>query len=186
MTQLIYKTKSKRMIVLLLLLCAVPLGAAAQNACNTPQELGEFIRNCSLFITWPSGSEASDKTKPLTLGVIGSKEDFKYLEKAFETISTNEKKIMVRYFASAEELGNCHILFISKSAEDKIPQILSFTKNKAILTIGKTKGFCEMGIHINLVSFSSPIIFEVNQNAILAAGLKVSHILMSHARIVNR
>ena len=186
MTQPIYKTMSKRIIVFLLVLSAAPLSVVAQNASNSPHELGEFIRNCSFFITWPAGTDVSEKNKPLILGVIGSKEDCKYLNKAFETPCNNEKKIIVRYYSSVEELSNCHILFVSQSAEDKIPQILSFTKNKAILTIGKTKGFCEQGIHINLVSLSSPIIFEVNQNAILSAGLKVSHILMSHARIVNR
>jgi len=176
----------KRIIVFLVALCTISLSIDAQNACCSPAELGDFIRNCSVFITWPVSLETGDKAKSIVVGVIGSKEEWRNLSQAMESESIKEKKVLVKYFSSTDELDECHILYISKGAENKLSEILSFTKNKAILTVSKTKGFCELGGHINLVSFSAPVVFEVNQNAILASGLKVSHILMSHAKIITR
>jgi len=155
----------------------------------------EYYRKAALFkifcqyIQWPINSGITDRSKPFVIGVIG-KNPFGYiLEAAYsqEENKIKDKKVEIRYISKMEEIGNCHILFISKSIEkeQELEEILAVTRGKPILTIGESKGFAEKGVLFNLFISRDEIRFEINAQALRESRLIPASQLLSVAKIVG-
>jgi hypothetical protein len=102
-----------------------------------------------------------------------------------EKIKIKGKTVEIRYISKPEEIGNCHILFISKSIDKELEEILAVTRGKPILTIGETKGFAEKGVLFNLYIRRDEIRFEINALAMRESRLIPASQLLSVAKIVG-
>ena len=91
----------------------------------------------------------------------------------------------VRYITAVDEIGKTNILFISNSENKNLKNILEYTNNKPILTIGESKGFAEKGVLINFYLSENKVRFEINESAVRETGLYMSFRLLSLAKIVN-
>jgi len=142
-------------------------------------KLVPFIR----LTTWPPGSAQADPSKPFKIAVLGQNFFDSYLEKVFKDTKIENKPVLIRYISKINEISNPHILFISKSMKNKISEIIAYTKNKPILTIGDTPGFYQAGVHINFYYDRMALNFEINNDAATAVGLDISYHLLQFAKM---
>jgi hypothetical protein len=153
----------------------------------------EYYRKAALFrvfsqyIKWPQDSDVNDQKKPFVIGVIGKNPFGSILEAAYsqEENKIKDKKVEIRYISKMEEIDSCHILFISKSVDNELEEILAVTRGKPILTIGETKGFAEKGVLFNLYISHDEIRFEINALAMRESRLIPASQLLSVAKIVG-
>ena len=153
----------------------------------------EYYRKAALFkvfgeyIKWPEKTGMKDQSKAFIICVIGKNPFDTLLETAYyeKKIKINGKSVKIHYISNPEEIKNCHILFISKSIDKELAEILAITRGKPILTIGETKGFAEKGVLFNLYLRRDEIRFEINALALRESRLIPSSQLLSLAKIVG-
>jgi len=175
---------SKRIqIIILFVGLLLPVFASAQLSEYTIK--AAFLERFTRFIEWPEESAIVDTSKPFILGVIGENPFGAILEEIYSTQKIRNKKVEIRYISDTNEIPECHLLFISKSEEKALSKILSFAKEKPILTISDTKGFAEKGVLINFSFSENKIRFEINESAVRDSGLSISYLLLRVAKIVN-
>ena len=139
-----------------------------------------FIYTFSKYVEW----EDLDADSTFIIGVIGNSNLVPYLERIAEVKSIKGKKITIRRWRQANNIGVCHILFIPRSQKDQLNEIRKKTEGRPILTIGDTKGFAQKGVCINLINIRDRIGFEVNMTTIDDTTLKVSSQLLKLANSV--
>jgi len=84
-----------------------------------------------------------------------------------------------------KESLSCHLLFISASQRRDLAQLLSFTEDKPILTVGDSKGFAEKGVLINFHMDKHMLRFTINESAVRKSGLIMDYRLLQFATIVK-
>lgn len=146
------------------------------------EEKAKYLEPISRFIDWPPTSTLADPLKPFKIEVIGQNFFGHYLDKIFKRKKLKNKLVVIRYISNVKEINNPNILFISKSMKNNISEIIAYTKNKPILTIGDTPGFHQAGVHINLFYDRLKLCFEVNKEAATAAGFNISYHLLLRAK----
>jgi len=144
-----------------------------------------FLERFTRFIEWPEESEIKDTIKPFVISVIGKNPFGNLLEETYSSQKILNKNVEIRYISKIEQIEETNILFISKSKEKKLSDILEHTKDKPILTVGDTKGFAKQGVLINFYLFSGNIRFEINEEAVRRSGLSMSYHLLQIAKIVH-
>lgn len=144
-----------------------------------------FIERFTRFVEWPAESSITDTTKPFVVGVIGKNPFGTGIEKIYSALRIQNKKITIRYISRLQEIDQCYLLFISDETHQNLSQILNYTKDKPILTISDTEGYAQKGVYINFYIEKGKLRFEINQSAVKQSKLKVSYMLMQHAKIIN-
>jgi hypothetical protein len=76
-------------------------------------------------------------------------------------------------------------VFISASEGRRLREILGQLRDRPILTVGDTAGFCESGGIINLKATDSGLRLEINVEAGQRTGLQFSYKLLRLAKIVQ-
>jgi hypothetical protein len=142
-----------------------------------------FIYNITKFVEWPPGSFESEKA-PLVLVVLG-KDPFGYSLNTIDGKIVQGRSLTVKHVDRIEELRTCHILFISSSEMNRLPQVLQSLKDSKILTIGDMPHFAQNGGIINLITLDNKINMEINVTAAEKASMQISSKLLKLARIVN-
>lgn len=135
------------------------------------------------FIDWPPASAVDDPSKPFKIEILGQNFFDPYLDKIFTRKKLKDKPVVIRYISNIREISHPHLLFISKSMKNNISEIIAYTKNKPILTIGDTPGFRQAGVHINFFYDRLTLSFEINEAAAKAAGLNISYHLSKMGKI---
>jgi hypothetical protein len=107
------------------LVCAVatlaPLRAIGQEAefllpekeCQVKYAL---LYSFGLLTTWPAEAFDPPDGGPFVIGVFGTKPFPEYLTRISETKKIQGRKIIIRRFQTSEEVGHCHILYVTNSA----------------------------------------------------------------------
>lgn len=152
---------------------------------NEYYKKSELIEKFVKFIEWPSKARMYVKTEPFIITIIGENPFEETLKNYFSTRKIYDKMILIRYINEVEEINGSHILFIAKSKRKQLPDILKYTYNKPILTIGETKHYSERGVLINFYIEDKEVKFEINETAAKNSGLYINFHLLSAARIIN-
>ncbi|MBF0118963.1 MAG: YfiR family protein [Desulfobacterales bacterium] len=145
-----------------------------------------FIEKIAEFITWPSKSEIEDISKPFVIKVIGGEPFDNILTERYKNNKIKKKEVKIYYIDKINEIKESNILFVTKSVKIEPSEILSFTRDKPILTIGETKNFAKKGGHINFYfTENNTLAFEINESKIRESGLKVDLLLLEVAKIIR-
>ena len=161
----------------------MPLSAIAQQSEYKIKAV--FLEHFTRFIEWPKSSGVADPSTPFIIEVIGENPFGSILDEIYTKQKIKNKKVEIRYISTPDEIADCQILFISNSSRNILPEILSRTRNKPILTVSDTKGFAQKKVLINFYLSGDKIKFEINEEAVHESGLVVSYMLLNLARIVN-
>lgn len=162
----------------------MPISAVAQQSEYTIKAV--FLEHFTRFIEWPESFEIADTSYPFYVAVIGENPFGSILDQIYSDQKIKNRKVEIQYISTPDEITDCHILFISSSNKEILPEILSRTRNKPILTVSDTNGFAEHGVLINFYLTGSKIKFEINEKAVHESGLVMSYRLLSLARIVDQ
>lgn len=149
------------------------------------QDKAKYLDPITRFIDWPPASAMDDPSKPFKIEILGQNFFGTYLDKIFSGKTLKDKPVVIRYISNIKEISHPHLLFISKSMKNNISEIIAYTKNKPILTIGDTPGFRQAGVHINFFYDRLKLSFEINEAAAKAAGFNISYHLLKSAKTDN-
>jgi hypothetical protein len=154
---------------------------AADSQPSEYQLKAAFLYHFAQFVEWPPNAFA-ETNSPMIIGIMGQNPFAGGLEQAVQGKTINNHPLTVKEIHSpAEATNNCHLLFISSSEKNRLPEIFAGMQGAAVLTVGETDHFTDAGGMINFVAQGNKIRFQINETATKKAGLKVSSKLLSLA-----
>ncbi len=117
----------------LAVMAQLPNAAGADKAIY--QEKANKIRDLALYSKWPP--EASPPKKgEFVFGILGDN-PFGQSINVLKTQLIQGQRVVVKEFASVEQVTNCHMLFISISEKKKMEHILERLEGRSVLTISE-------------------------------------------------
>jgi hypothetical protein len=143
-----------------------------------------FIFNFTQFTEWPPSTYSSSKA-PFVIGILGEDPFGSYLDELVKEETVNGHPLLVQRFTNAEEIKNCHILFIKVPKPVKYKTILTSLKGKNILTIGEDPNFINEGGMIRFMMVNNKIQFQINPDAAKEENIIISSKLLRLAEIVT-
>jgi hypothetical protein len=141
-----------------------------------------YLYNFAHFVTWPPGRQAE---KAFSIGIAGPDPFGGALEKIVAGKAVNRRPILITQATDSKDIEKCHILFIPRSEQPRLPTLLAALRGKNVLTVGETEDFIEAGGMIRFVLVDGSVKFEINPKAAEAVGLQVSSKLLNVAKIVH-
>jgi YfiR/HmsC-like len=171
---------------LLSLLCLGQASGLPAQSGPTPEYRlkAVFLFNFAQFVEWPASAFPEPDT-PLIIGVLGADPFGAYLDETVRGERVNDRPLIVRRYRRVEDVGACHILFISQPEQGHLDQVLDSLKGRSILTVGDADHFASLGGMIRFVTEQHRIRLRVNLEAARAANLTISSKLLRPAQIVS-
>ncbi len=168
----------------LLLLCreAAPAVEGQDRPAGEYQVKAVFLYHFAQFVQWPPEA-FPEKDSPLVLGILGRDPFDTQLETVVRGESIGSHPLKVVRFDRVEQVGDCHLLFVSASETPRLAAVLRALRNRRILTVGESEGFCRTGGMVALLTRRGRIRLRVNLEAVQAAGLAMSSKLLRLAEI---
>jgi hypothetical protein len=143
-----------------------------------------FLFNFAQFVDWPP-SAPQDSQPPLLIGILGDDPFGTFLDETVRGERVGARPIQVRRYHRIADIEDCNILFISRSEDERVPEILSAVKNRPVLTVSDADGFASQGGIIEFFTDKSRIRLRVNLDAAEAAKLTISSKLLRVAEVVR-
>ena len=143
-----------------------------------------FLFNFTQFVDWPSNSFTSDDA-PLVIGIMGEDPFGSYLQQTVSGEKAKKHPVMVRRFATLDEVKSCHIMFINLDDEKKRVEATESLKARNILTVSDRPGFLEEGGMVRFMTKDNKIKLQINPEASKSANLVISSKLLRLAEIFN-
>jgi hypothetical protein len=157
-----------------------------------------FLYNFLMFVDWPP-EKMADGNEPIIIGIIGDDQ----FEDAFEPVKDKQidnRNVIVKRFKGLEELKKiggaelnqtieairkCHLLYICRSEQAVLKEIVDLLKDRGVLTVASMENFIESGGGIiNFVMEGDKIRFEINVTAAKQAKLQIRSQLLRLAKRV--
>ena len=158
----------------------------AQNPRPTDYDVkAAYLYNFGRFVEWPEKASAN-QGGPFTVCVLGQDPFGPSLDATLAGETIGGRTIVAKRISSAEESGNCQILFLSLADESRLNKIVEELDKKAVLTVSDMPQFVKRGGMIQFVLEGKKVRFEVNLSATQHAGLTVSSELLKVATAVRR
>ncbi|MDY6971927.1 MAG: YfiR family protein [Thermodesulfobacteriota bacterium] len=178
------KRRITNILILLALFClSIANNVYAESASREYLIKAAFIYNFAKFVEWPDKAFAGKET-PITLCILG-RDPF---GKAIESIRgemIRGRRLVIKVAEELEDLGKCHILFVSRSEKMELDRIFAWIERWNVLTVAAMRGFAEEGGIINFFTSGKKTRFEINISAAERAGLKISSRLLRLAVIIT-
>ena len=162
-------------IVGLVLLLPLLVSEVAANDLKEYQLKAAFLYNFIAFTQWPDGINQT-----LNICVYGEDYFGQEIDK-LQTKSVHGSNIKILRLDSLEESKECQVLFISKSAINTLPDILTNIQEKSILTIADSPAAASEGVIINMTLSQNKINFEINLQSAHSVKLNISSKLLQLA-----
>jgi len=165
------------------LICALP--ARAQIGATSEYQLkAVFLFNFAQFVEWPESAFASPDS-PLVIGVIGQDPFGPVLDEILAGEKIGTHPLVAARYKRVEDAVSCHILFVSKSEDARLREIVTHLQGRPVLTVGDLENFAQRGGIIRFMPEKNRIRLKVNLDVARAAGLKLSSKLLRPAEIVT-
>jgi hypothetical protein len=139
-----------------------------------------MLFNFTRYVQWPDHDAGGE----FVIGVIGNSEVYNTLNGWYGGKPKGSKTYVIKKFASAAEVTDCHVLFIDKGKSGEFEAANNKVKGKGTLVITDKNGLGEKGSAINFKTIDNKLKFELNQKAVETANLKVSGALSSMAILI--
>ena len=95
------------------------------------------------------------------------------------------RPIQVCRYRRIADIEECNILFISRSENERVAEILAAVKNRPVLTVSDADGFASQGGIIQFFTDKNRIRIRINLDAAEAAKLTISSKLLRVAEVVR-
>jgi hypothetical protein len=143
-----------------------------------------FLFNFAQFVDWPPAAFA-DAQAPLVIGVLGEDPFGAFLDEAIQGEKIGQRPLVVHRYQRVEDIGACHILFISRSEAGRLEGIVARLKDRSTLTVSDIDGPANRGVMIRFLNENNRIRLRINLRAAKFAGLTISSKLLRPAEIVT-
>jgi|WetSurMetagenome_2_1015567.scaffolds.fasta_scaffold17605_5 hypothetical protein len=143
-----------------------------------------FLFNFINFIRWPE--TALSPNAAMKLCVVGDDP----FEGLLEGVVLNEKNSkhpigIQRLKYPRDDLGECHILFVSRSEQDNYSKILAFLAQKPVLTVGETEDFLSQGGMVEFYMQNQRVRLSMSLSRLRTAQLNANANLLKVAKILD-
>ncbi len=176
------KPRSTGILLLALLWLAAGNRLAARESVLSEYSVkAAFLLNFGKFVSWPD-RDFPNRSAPLVIGVLGSNPFHEDLKKMIAGKSIEGHPLVFRLLPTPEAGRDCHIVFVSQSAQKDAPAILEALRGADVLTVTENlPHFASSGFTVNFVTMQDHIRFQINHPAAARTGLTVSSKLLSLA-----
>ncbi|MBN1779745.1 YfiR family protein [bacterium] len=144
-----------------------------------------FLEKFTRFIEWPEYAGFNSPGEPFIIGILGRNPFNVDLESVYANQKIKNRKVSILHLSGIDEMEKCHLVFISSSEKNRINRIIDEVRDKPVLTVSDEGFFSGKGVIINLFLSDNKIRFEIDEEAIYHAGLRISYLLLKEAVIVN-
>ena len=195
---------------LLLSLMLVAAGAArGADTLDREQEV-RYLLTFTEYVEWPAGAFPSSEA-PLVIGMIGEDPFGEVLTKQAaghrgrrpvevrhfksfmefrgqETPGRRNRELDDKIASKNRELRGCHVLYISRSEDPFLPQVIRAVRGGSVLTVGDKPAFTRQGGVIGFYQDvrDAQLRFEINLAAAERAKLKLSSKLLALAKVITK
>lgn len=161
-------------------------GPAALRAQAPPeyQVKAVFLLNFAQFVEWPPEAYAGADA-PLVIGVLGADPFGDTLEETVRGERAHGHPLVVQRFRRAQDVRECHILFIAPSENGRLEPALAALPARHVLTVGDGDDFAPRGGTIGFRTAQNKIRLRINLAAAKAADLTISSKLLRAAELVG-
>jgi hypothetical protein len=144
-----------------------------------------MLYNITKFIRWPVATFTASRGQ-IIFAIVGEDELAGMLANTLSRRSVNGRPVFVRFIRRAQDIQGCHILFISRSEEQRVAELLKAAQNQAVLTVADSQGFVAAGGMVDFVIDGNRVRFEIAPNRAEHVGLKISAKLLALAHVVDQ
>ena len=162
----------------------VPVCRVHAQSASIDEVKAAFLFNFTKFVQWPADA-FPNATSPFVIGILGDDTVSDSLREIIRGKTVSGHELRLRRVSPNDDLAQLQVLFISKSDNIRVSDIVARVNAKAVLTIGDTAGFCASGGDIQLDVDDSQVRFEVNLDATQRSRLDVSSKLLTLAKVVH-
>jgi len=173
-------------LALIFSLAAIPARPQTTPVDGKPTEYeveAAYLSNFGRFVEWPRPVAAGEN---FDLCVLGQDPFGPLLDSALKGESIGGDSLVARRITSVENARSCRVLFISRSSEGHLAEILQEVRLLNLLTVSDIAGFTRRGGIIEFVLQEKKVRFEINIAAAKRAGLTLSSQLLKIATSVRR
>lgn len=176
-------------LVTLAIMLANSLSSYSQNAAALASEpvdeykvKAAFIYKFSGYIKWPK--ERTSEAEKFVVGVLGGDPFDGALAQLFEGKRVGDLPVELRKLDGADELPECHLVFVNKTATD-IEAIVAKAYKHAVVLIGDGPDLAEIGCTFGFYIEENKVRFAVNMRAVRASAIEVSSKLLQVAKVIR-
>lgn len=169
-------------IILLALIVRFSIAHAQDRKPGEYQVKAAFLYNLLKFVDWPD--DKNTRSGVINICVLGE-DPFSDAFDFAKNKTIENRRLVIKHFKTLQHIENCHALFISRSEQEYLEQILKAIKGLNILTFGDTEGFAQRGVIINFYIEENKVRFEININSLRRSGWRISSKVMRLARIIQ-
>ncbi len=165
-----------------LILAALVMTAGSSFAQERPihEVYSMMVFNFIKYVQWPD----HDKSGEFVIGVVGNNDVYNTLTAWYGGKAKGNKTYVIKKFANASEVTDCHLVYIDKTKSGEFDAINNKVKGKGTLVVTDRSGLGQKGSCINFKTVDDKLRFELNQQAVEASNLKVSGALSSMAILI--
>jgi len=169
----------------LLLLALIGLWSPQAQAVDSPDIIERRIKAAYLYkfggyVEWPQQVFASPSS-PLTIGVIGADALADELAQIVVGRTINGRPVVVRKLSREDPVAGLNVLFIGRSNNDHLAEILATTKGRPLLTVTESAEALAIGSMINFVVVNDKVRFEAAPKVAGQGNLSISARLLPAA-----
>lgn len=167
-----------------LLLGAVLIAGQAVGAPTEYEIKAVFLLHFSRFVEWPDNAFSAPDA-PFVLCVFGHDPFGEALDAAVRGETRGDRSIVARRIRDVAAARECHILFVHRSEDVRLAEILAALDHRSTLTVSDSIRGARRGEMIRLITENDRIRLRVDVDAVRAARLKVSSNLLRAAEVVG-
>ena len=172
-----------RRFALLLAAPAAMAQALAQPAATPEASVkAAFLYKFANYVEWPPSAFESPAA-PLVIGVAGSDEIARELERIVPGRSVNGHAVQVKRLKDGEGAAGVHVLFVAHDFPS-LHELLRSVQSQPVLTVTESAHGFEVGSVINFVPAGERVGFEVSLDSAEKGGLRISARMLAVARRV--
>lgn len=147
--------------------------ARAQSEAPEYQIKAALLYKVALFVEWPDRAFESPSS-PFVVGVLGGDPFGPWLEQELGGMRIGDHPVEIRRLKRASQGRDCHMVFISRSDEMRLDEVLDELRSMPVLTVSDRSGFCETGGMIGLVPHQNHVRIALNADSAERVGLTIS------------
>ncbi len=174
----------KRLAVLLLCLTMSVAVLAQDQSDKALSAKAQFIIDLVDNLEWTKGKKIPD-SETVSICVVEDAPIVAKLKELAAQRSAN-RKFDIKVVGLADEVDNCHIVYLPTDDLGKLAKVLKKVENKKVVTISDAQDFARFGVMINIIddNSGSKVKFEVNKMVLDMAGVSLAPDLLKQAVII--
>jgi hypothetical protein len=144
-----------------------------------------YLYQFGRYVQWPDNAFSSPEA-PFVIGLLDHGALISNLEQIAQAKKVQDRPIQVRRFSSADEVGPCHILFVSGSLPPKEQaEAIARLAGQNTLLVGEAGGFLDWGGAVRFSVEDNKVRIRIARKTAEQKGLSISAKLLQVAHVVD-